>query len=138
MRTSREVAGESSAHEDPLEQFPFDDEDPLAKEIVISVHIDQPRIPIKSLDRLLCIPCSPPEPCELCGCLEDPLKMLICDRCEKAFHLSCCNPKVNKLEGDDWICELCENRIGKDFQVDVPEWSSANSMYALSTSHFIV
>lgn len=142
MKTKRNVGGKSSACKEPLKQFSSADDDPLVKEMVISVleHDGQLWNPINNRDRL---PCSPSQPCELCGCLEDPLKMLICDHCQKTFHLYCSNPEVKKLEVDDWYCEPCkaiisrvlkerhlrENRIGRDFQVDVPQWSGANSIY---------
>ncbi|MQL89125.1 hypothetical protein Taro_021695, partial [Colocasia esculenta] len=107
--------------------------------------------------------------CKLCGCKDNQLKMLICDLCEEAFHLSC--SKVRKLPVYDWYCQPCLRkkskllpetlsgklfstmsekqrkkvlqeklgpilcmledtspytsgvRIGKDFQVEVPEWT---------------
>ncbi|XP_038985754.1 uncharacterized protein LOC103713145 isoform X3 [Phoenix dactylifera] len=49
----------------------------------------------------------PSQPCKICGHLENPLKMLICDNCEEAFHVSCCNPRVRKLPVDEWYCQPC-------------------------------
>ncbi|CAL9063214.1 unnamed protein product [Musa banksii] len=106
--------------------------------------------------------------CKTCRLFDDPLKMLICDHCEEAYHPSCCIPRVKKLPVDEWYCQPCfkkkpkpllsqshdtegENsnhtnriscrgysisfmltdnkpytsgaRIGKDFQVEVPDCS---------------
>ncbi|KAJ0965588.1 hypothetical protein J5N97_026726 [Dioscorea zingiberensis] len=104
--------------------------------------------------------------CKICDRPDNPRNMLICDLCDEAFHISCCNPKVKKCPVDEWYCQPCfrkrpkpllannsgkslnimgglssrreinsilamltDNqpyisgvRIGKDFQVDVPEW----------------
>ncbi|KAF8694078.1 hypothetical protein HU200_038534 [Digitaria exilis] len=45
--------------------------------------------------------------CNTCGCLEHSLKMLICDSCEAAFHISCCIPCVKELPSDEWYCAPC-------------------------------
>ncbi|WOL13454.1 hypothetical protein Cni_G22224 [Canna indica] len=107
------------------------------------------------------------EKCKTCGLLDDPLKMLICDHCDEAYHPSCYKPRVRKnqvkkIPTGEWYCRACFKkkpkpqynelpvsasdqptrrkysissmltdmkpyttgaRIGKDFQVQVPEWS---------------
>eukprot|EP00268_Persea_americana_P024050 TRINITY_DN2353_c0_g2_i1.p1 TRINITY_DN2353_c0_g2~~TRINITY_DN2353_c0_g2_i1.p1 ORF type:complete len:535 (-),score=104.21 TRINITY_DN2353_c0_g2_i1:619-2223(-) len=45
--------------------------------------------------------------CKICGDLDNSLKMLICDLCEEAFHLSCCNPQVQQIPVDEWYCRSC-------------------------------
>lgn len=45
--------------------------------------------------------------CNSCGCFEHSLKMLICDSCEAAFHLSCCIPCIKELPTDEWYCAPC-------------------------------
>lgn len=46
--------------------------------------------------------------CKACDLPEMTLKMLICDQCEEAFHVSCCNPRVKKISpGDEWFCNSC-------------------------------
>ncbi|KAG0479932.1 hypothetical protein HPP92_010550 [Vanilla planifolia] len=45
--------------------------------------------------------------CRICKLTENALKMLICDDCEQAYHLSCCKPKVKKLPVDEWYCQSC-------------------------------
>ncbi|KAJ4962702.1 hypothetical protein NE237_022641 [Protea cynaroides] len=51
--------------------------------------------------------------CKACGISENPQKMLICDHCEEAFHVSCLNPKIKKLPVDDWFCQPCLKRMRK-------------------------
>ncbi|XP_062178495.1 uncharacterized protein LOC133883246 isoform X2 [Phragmites australis] len=56
---------------------------------------------------------SPLFECMRCGSMEDPSKMLICDYCEGAFHLSCCNPRVKKIPEEEWYCMVCERKKPK-------------------------
>lgn len=48
--------------------------------------------------------------CKACGHLENTQKLLICDLCEEAFHVSCCNPKVKRLQLDVWYCQPCSKK----------------------------
>ncbi|KAI3966253.1 hypothetical protein MKW92_034150 [Papaver armeniacum] len=48
--------------------------------------------------------------CKICDCLENSLSMLICDNCEEAFHITCCNPKVRKIPVDEWYCQPCSRK----------------------------
>ncbi|KAI3977909.1 hypothetical protein MKX01_036749 [Papaver californicum] len=43
--------------------------------------------------------------CKICDGLENSQSMLICDICEEAFHISCCNLKVRKIPVDEWYCQ---------------------------------
>ncbi|WVZ52006.1 hypothetical protein U9M48_003102 [Paspalum notatum var. saurae] len=45
--------------------------------------------------------------CNACGCLDHSFKLLICDSCEAAFHLSCCIPRSKDLPADEWYCAPC-------------------------------
>ncbi|XP_021669911.2 uncharacterized protein LOC110657132 isoform X2 [Hevea brasiliensis] len=51
--------------------------------------------------------------CKICAHPESPLKMIICDNCEEAFHLSCCNPRVKRIPVDDWFCHSCSKKRRK-------------------------
>ncbi|KAM7272429.1 hypothetical protein ACFE04_027092 [Oxalis oulophora] len=77
--------------------------------------------------------------CKICGHSETTTNMLICDCCEDAFHISCCNYRKKTVTVDEWLCLSCLKkkhlklrgaeryttgvRVGKDFQADVPKWS---------------
>ncbi|KAA8522715.1 hypothetical protein F0562_009123 [Nyssa sinensis] len=45
--------------------------------------------------------------CKVCDQSETTLRMLICDNCEEAFHVSCCNPRIKKIPADEWFCHSC-------------------------------
>ncbi|XP_024024240.1 uncharacterized protein LOC21399898 isoform X2 [Morus notabilis] len=45
--------------------------------------------------------------CKICARSEITIKLLICDHCEEAFHLSCCNPRLKKAPLDEWFCHSC-------------------------------
>ncbi|KAL6965464.1 hypothetical protein U1Q18_036516 [Sarracenia purpurea var. burkii] len=45
--------------------------------------------------------------CKACDHPENTLKMLICDKCEEAFHVSCCNTLIKKIPVDEWFCHSC-------------------------------
>ncbi|PHU25856.1 hypothetical protein BC332_04188 [Capsicum chinense] len=47
--------------------------------------------------------------CKACDCSEATGKMLICDNCDHAYHLSCCNPRmsIKKVPRDEWFCQTC-------------------------------
>lgn len=51
--------------------------------------------------------CSCIRTCKVCKIQERSLEMLICDECDDAFHLSCCNPRVRKIPFDEWFCYFC-------------------------------
>uniref|UniRef100_A0A7C9AU44 Histone acetyltransferase n=1 Tax=Opuntia streptacantha TaxID=393608 RepID=A0A7C9AU44_OPUST len=42
--------------------------------------------------------------CHLPGLAKD---LLICDECEEAFHVPCCNGNVRGLPIDEWYCQSC-------------------------------
>ena len=70
--------------------------------------------------------------CKICNLLENPLKMLICDLCEDAFHVSCCRPKVKKVPVDHWYCQPCF----KKKPIPLLEMSSKKSADILSEHRY--
>ncbi|XP_077216446.1 uncharacterized protein LOC143851013 isoform X2 [Tasmannia lanceolata] len=75
--------------------------------------------------------------CKICGLSENPLKMLICDLCEEAFHLSCCKPRVKEVPIDEWYCQPCMKKKPKPLLGITTEKSSnimsENSEYRKKT-----
>ncbi|GAV84258.1 PHD domain-containing protein [Cephalotus follicularis] len=59
----------------------------------------------KGVDGNSCGSCS--RSCKICGHSETTPNMLICDNCEEAFHMSCCNPRMKKVSPDEWFCHSC-------------------------------
>lgn len=45
--------------------------------------------------------------CNVCGFSGITEDMLICDECEEAFHVSCCNPSIRNMPVDEWYCQSC-------------------------------
>ncbi|XP_010273547.1 PREDICTED: uncharacterized protein LOC104609049 isoform X2 [Nelumbo nucifera] len=62
--------------------------------------------------------------CKICSRSDNPLKMLLCDHCEEAFHVSCCNPKVKKIPVDEWYCPPCLKKKCKLSSESAPVRSS--------------
>ncbi|KAK9097504.1 hypothetical protein Sjap_023001 [Stephania japonica] len=54
--------------------------------------------------------------CKTCGRSGNPLDMLICDNCEDAFHVSCCNPRIKSIPIDEWYCHPCSAKRPKLLQ----------------------
>lgn len=65
-----------------------------------------PRVP-KNIDVLVC---------ELCqgGHHED--QIILCDGCDKGFHMFCLNPPLEKVPAGEWLCPMCLGQaiVGED------------------------
>ncbi|PSS20754.1 PHD and RING finger domain-containing protein, partial [Actinidia chinensis var. chinensis] len=66
--------------------------------------------------------------CKVCDHTETTLKMLICDQCEEAFHLSCCNPRMKKITVDEWFCHSCLKKKHK-----IPKENSTSKAWDTSS-----
>ncbi|CAA6671144.1 unnamed protein product [Spirodela intermedia] len=65
-------------------------------------------------------------PCKVCGVKGSPLRMLICDLCDEAFHFACC--KARRLPEDEWYCRPCLRKKPKV----LPETLSGQLFYIMS------
>lgn len=45
--------------------------------------------------------------CEICRSSGDDEKMLLCDGCDKAFHMQCLRPPLQQVPRTDWYCAPC-------------------------------
>jgi len=45
--------------------------------------------------------------CEVCGSPRDAERMLLCDGCNKGFHLGCLSPPLAAIPESDWYCAAC-------------------------------
>jgi hypothetical protein len=45
--------------------------------------------------------------CELCGDTEDAANMLLCDGCDRGYHMRCMGWKRKRAPKGDWYCEEC-------------------------------
>ena len=56
--------------------------------------------------------------CEQCGTGERPDELLLCDKCDKGFHMNCVRPIVVRVPIGSWLCPKCsgERRVrSRDF-----------------------
>ncbi|GLT97399.1 hypothetical protein SLE2022_149660 [Rubroshorea leprosula] len=54
--------------------------------------------------------------CKICAHRESTENMLICDKCEDAFHVSCCNPQIKEIPEDEWFCGSCSRNKQKSLR----------------------
>jgi hypothetical protein len=62
--------------------------------------------------------------CELCHSGADDDNMLICDGCDKLFHLYCLDPPLEKVPDGDWFCLECEvstRNVDSDVEIEACE-----------------
>ncbi|KAJ8428694.1 hypothetical protein Cgig2_006813 [Carnegiea gigantea] len=45
--------------------------------------------------------------CEECGSGERPEELLLCDKCDKGFHMACARPIVVRVPIGSWLCPNC-------------------------------
>lgn len=70
------------------------------KKLLALEGLDGTRIPA-NIDTLLCEICA-------AGHCED--KIILCDRCDKGFHLFCLSPPLDDVPVGDWVCPHCISR----------------------------
>ncbi|XP_022987215.1 uncharacterized protein LOC111484837 isoform X1 [Cucurbita maxima] len=78
--------------------------------------------------------------CKTCGCSESVLKMLVCDHCEYAFHVSCCNHRMKKVSNDEWYCNSClkkNHKILKDVIMKKLANTSSRNGYSKGESNSV-
>lgn len=71
-----------------------------SKKVMALAGADGTRIPA-NIDTLLCEICA-------AGHCED--KIILCDRCDKGFHLFCLSPPLDDVPDGEWICPHCISR----------------------------
>jgi PHD and RING finger domain-containing protein 1 len=71
--------------------------------ILVRRHLDGEiirRLPIQSIRQEVSF-------CGVCGECDHEDRMLLCDRCQFACHLTCVEPPETILQYQEWICPLC-------------------------------
>ena len=48
--------------------------------------------------------------CQLCHSGEDEVSLLLCDGCDKGYHMYCFKPAITSLPDGDWYCYECINK----------------------------
>ena len=47
------------------------------------------------------------ESCEVCKGTDNEESMILCDQCDRGFHLDCLEPALQQVPEGDWLCEGC-------------------------------
>ena len=53
--------------------------------------------------------------CQFCCSGENEAQLLLCDGCDKGYHMYCFKPKMEIVPDGDWFCFECQNKVGLDF-----------------------
>ncbi|RKP04166.1 hypothetical protein CXG81DRAFT_787, partial [Caulochytrium protostelioides] len=53
--------------------------------------------------------------CEICHQASDEESMLLCDECDRGFHLYCLEPPLKSIPKSDWYCMDCLRSSGGDY-----------------------
>ncbi|KAJ3162734.1 hypothetical protein HDU86_003707 [Geranomyces michiganensis] len=73
----------------------------------------------------------PPKPgtelCEICGGGQDDDKMLLCDGCDRGYHLYCFDPPMSAIPDTDWYCPDCLRSSGDDYGFEEGELRNLRS-----------
>ena len=60
--------------------------------------------------------------CEICHSGDREHELLLCDCCEKGYHLSCLDPPLPRVPEGDWVCSRCDAPVdalsGEDEDVE--------------------
>lgn len=46
--------------------------------------------------------------CEVCRSADDADNMLLCDKCNRGYHLTCLVPPMASIPAGEWFCQACE------------------------------
>ena len=50
--------------------------------------------------------------CQFCFSGENEAQLLLCDGCDKGYHMYCFKPKMDIVPDGDWFCFECQNKVG--------------------------
>ena len=48
--------------------------------------------------------------CQICGSASMADPMLLCDECDKGYHMHCLNPPLERIPAGEWFCPTCSDR----------------------------
>ncbi|KAJ9103926.1 hypothetical protein QFC21_002389 [Naganishia friedmannii] len=66
--------------------------------------------------------------CEVCRSGRDGTKLLLCDECDKGFHIYCLDPPLSKVPvNEEWYCPTCLLGTGNDYGFDVGQEHSIHT-----------
>lgn len=73
--------------------------------------------------------------CEVCLMGKNASKILLCDECERGFHIYCLDPPLEAIpDVDEWYCPTCLLSTGNDYGFDEGEEHSLHSFQLRANS----
>lgn len=70
--------------------------------------------------------------CEICLRGEDGISMLLCDECNRGYHMYCLDPPLTNVPKSQWYCPPCLVGTGNDYGFDDGETHSLDSFWKRS------
>ncbi|KAI9310827.1 PLU-1-like protein-domain-containing protein [Dichotomocladium elegans] len=78
-----------------------------------------------AIDSIMSLPTTTAEPseisndigsqaCEVCHCGDNENEILLCDGCDRGYHLYCLSPPLTAVPKSDWFCVKCLTSAGRD------------------------
>lgn len=65
--------------------------------------------------------------CEICKSERDPDHIVLCDDCDKGFHLDCLSPPLRQVPNTQFYCDRCLLLNGADYGFDEGDTHSLHS-----------
>jgi hypothetical protein len=66
-------------------------------------------------------------PCVICGFPQGDDNIVLCDGCNRCFHLRCLFPPRSIVPGGCWFCPACDPYLGKGGELKIEELKSAET-----------
>ncbi|PWN92721.1 hypothetical protein FA10DRAFT_3405 [Acaromyces ingoldii] len=70
--------------------------------------------------------------CEICLRGDDGISMLLCDECNRGYHMYCLDPPLTTVPKSQWYCPPCLVGTGNDYGFDDGETHSLDSFWKRS------
>lgn len=70
---------------------------------------------------------APGDACEICKSERDPDHIVLCDDCDKGFHLNCLSPPLRQVPTTQFYCDRCLLLNGADYGFDEGDTHSLHS-----------
>uniref|UniRef100_A0A8T9MV82 [histone H3]-trimethyl-L-lysine(4) demethylase n=1 Tax=Thecaphora frezii TaxID=1269715 RepID=A0A8T9MV82_9BASI len=66
-------------------------------------------------DKVSVLPGAEEQMCEICFRGEDGVNMLLCDECNRGYHMYCLEPPLTAIPKSQWFCPSCLISVGRDY-----------------------
>ncbi|CAO1634840.1 unnamed protein product [Parajaminaea phylloscopi] len=80
-------------------------------------------------DNLITVDGAEEQMCEICLRGDDGMAMLLCDECNRGYHMYCLDPPLATVPKSQWFCPPCLVGTGNDYGFDDGETHSLDSFW---------